>query len=188
MLRLIIVTQIILRRDVCPFPWPSFFSMFSDGCLKNVNTNAKVDMSQYESGLLSFRKTLPKQANISARSHSLEFVGFFKWMAATDQFSTEMIQRWCSGGDDQTTLMMQKMCGEGYGNYIDLSCKAHWDENGCVTIQGNMISFPALYECSPNTGIRSAPSAIANWGCFGWHRLKWGWKEKNERIILLTDM
>lgn len=46
-------------------------------------------------------------------------------MAGSVQFSTKIIQQWCSGGDDQKLLMMQKMCGVGYGNYIDLSCTAH---------------------------------------------------------------
>lgn len=58
--------------------------MLSDDFIQNVNTNMKVGVSQCEWAPIFYRKTLPKQANISARSYSSDFVSFLsKWQLLT---------------------------------------------------------------------------------------------------------
>lgn len=179
MLRLIIVTQIILQRDFCPPLWPLFFSLFSDGCLKNVNTNVKVAMSQNESGFLSFAER--HFSNRQAYQQDLTALNLWvfksKW-----QVEIHSVQKWYSSGALREMIKKHLWCRRVGYDYIDLS----WDENAHVTIGGNMICF-SLCDCSPSSGISSAPSTLPNHGCFGWHRLKWGWKEKVEMIILFTD-
>lgn len=165
-LRLIILIQIILQKDLCPFPRCPFFSTLSDDCLKTVNTNVKVGMSQRENGLLSFtERHFPNRQTHQQDLTTMILLGFF---LSKQQLVTNSAMRWYSS--DTLGKMLQQhswwqifTCAVGYCNDFDLFCTAHWDENCCITSQGNMISFTASYEGSHNTGISSIPSTILSW-------------------------
>lgn len=70
--------MLVISQRSLSFSIESIFIMLSDDFIQSVNTNMKVGVSQCEWASIFYRKTLPKQANISARSYSSDFVIFFK--------------------------------------------------------------------------------------------------------------